>query len=77
MTVAEAATRLGISPSAVRTLVAAGKLPHHRPTLGGRRIVLAEADVERYWAETRHHGSMPSRPLRYVSLDCKYPFARN
>jgi len=46
LTYAEVATRLAVSPSTVRRLVAAGKLAAVRPTPGCPRI--AASELERY-----------------------------
>jgi excisionase family DNA binding protein len=65
LTIAQAADRLGISPAAVRALVRAGKLRHYRPTLGGRRVVIAEADVMAHLeASQRQDPVIPSTPKR-------------
>jgi excisionase family DNA binding protein len=76
VTIREAATRLGISAAAVRALVRSGVLPHYRPSLGGRRIVLDAADVERHRVASRREGSLAGIGLSRVSLDCPAPFGR-
>ena len=77
MTVQEAATRLGISTAAVRALIRAGELPHYRPTLNGRRVVLDAADVEAHWQKCRQEGATRSEYVgHFVTLDCPTPFAR-
>jgi len=70
MTIAEAARRLGISPAAVRTLVRDGILAHYRPTAGGRKIVLDEADVEAHRERSRREGAGPrvAPVLRWFTL---------
>jgi excisionase family DNA binding protein len=60
MTVKQAADVLGISAGAVYLLVDAGRLPHMRPSLGGRRIVLDEADVVAYRESCRKLGAPSS-----------------
>jgi excisionase family DNA binding protein len=78
LTISEAATALGISPAAVRDLVRSGVLPHHRPTLSGRRVVLAEADVRAHWERTRHQGMRRVEGLTRLSLDPNTkPFGRH
>lgn len=53
MTVREAASRLGLSPTSVYALIQSGELPCRR--LGPRRgkIVVDEADVRAYWDRAR------------------------
>jgi excisionase family DNA binding protein len=78
MNIIEAAHRLGISTGAVRALIRAGAIPHHRPTLGGRRIVLDAADVEAHYARCRREGAMPSGELRWVRPEWDVrPFGRH
>jgi excisionase family DNA binding protein len=77
MTIAEAATRLGICAASVRVLVREGAIPHHRPSPKGRRIVLEEADVEAYYRGCRQHGRAEQDwESPHVTLHCKHPFGR-
>lgn len=77
LSIAQAADRLGISPAAVRALVRAGRLRHYRPTLGGRRVVIAEADVAAHLEASQRQGIAVDIPLSRVSLDPSVrPFGR-
>jgi excisionase family DNA binding protein len=57
MTVREASKLLGVSASEVYHLVDRGRIPHYRPSVSGRRIVLDEADVTAYRESCRRLGS--------------------
>ena len=48
LTVKQAAERLGVSPSLVYALCAAGKIRHERHGLGRGRIVIPEAGLDEY-----------------------------
>jgi len=57
LTIAEAATRLGIDPSRVRLLVRQGRIPARR---FGRAWVICEADLNAY--QPRPQGKPGHRP---------------
>jgi excisionase family DNA binding protein len=69
LTAKEAAAAMRISTAAVRALVKAGKIPHVRPTLGGRRVLLRPADVERHLERSTIMGNANAEPvLKCVKL---------
>lgn len=65
--VKKAAEYLGISISSVYELVEAGRLPHLRPSLGGRRILFEESDVADYRQSCRRIAPLVPVDSRDVS----------
>jgi excisionase family DNA binding protein len=69
MTIKEAAAAMRISTAAVRALVKAGKVPHVRPTLGGRRVLLRSADVAAHVERCTVMGDAHAEPvLKWIKL---------
>lgn len=68
LSVRQAAARVGVSASLVYRWCAEGTLPHYRLGGNGRRgkIVIAPADLDRHFADSRVEGMGADEPLTHI-----------
>ncbi len=70
MSVKEAAKRLGVSPSLIYALCAAGAIRHERHGLGRGRVVIQDEALEAYRRTREREGRQDAAPvpLRHITL---------